>query len=49
MGRVAIVANVGAQGDSDTIECRILVNGVLKAAEISHEANAFAFRMLKAA
>jgi hypothetical protein len=42
------VGNVVAQGDSDAIGCRILVDGVLKAEKITHETNAFTFCSLKA-
>jgi hypothetical protein len=45
----AIVGNIVAQGDSDTIGCRILVDGVVKAEKINHEVNAFTFCLLKAA
>ncbi|GFG73630.1 MmpS family protein [Mycobacterium botniense] len=41
--------NVVAQGDSDSIGCRILVDGVVKAEKITHEVNAFTFCRLKAA
>ena len=44
----AIVGNVVGLGDGDSIGCRILVDGVVKAARISHEVNAFAFCLLKA-
>jgi hypothetical protein len=43
------VGNIVAQGDSDSIGCRIVVDGVVKAARISHEVNAFTFCLLKAA
>ena len=45
----AIVGNVMAQGDSDSIGCRIVVDGVVKAHNITHEVNAFTYCMLKAA
>ena len=38
-----------AQGDSDSIGCRIMVDGVVKAEKIAHEVNAFTFCLLKAA
>jgi Mycobacterium membrane protein len=41
--------NVVAQGDSDSIGCRILVDDVVKAEKTSHEISAFAFCLLKAA
>jgi hypothetical protein len=43
------VGSVVAQGDSDSIGCRILVDGVVKAEKISNEVNAFTFCLLKAA
>ena len=43
------VGNVIAQGDSDSIGCRILVDGVAKAEKTTHEVNAFTFCLLKAA
>jgi hypothetical protein len=43
------VGNIVAQGDSDSIDCRIVVDGVVKAARISHEVNASTFCLLKAA
>ena len=45
----AIVGNIVAQGDSDSIGCRILVDGVVKAEKTTHEVNAFTFCLLKAA
>ncbi len=42
------VGNVAAQGDSDTIGCRIAVDGVVKAEKITtHEVSAFTSCMLK--
>jgi hypothetical protein len=35
--------NVVAQGDSDSIGCRILVDGQVKAERISNEVNAFTY------
>ena len=35
------VENIVAQGDSDSIGCRILMDGVVKAERISHEVSAF--------
>lgn len=43
------VGNVIAQGDSNSIGCRILVDDVVKAEKITHEVNAFTFCLLKAA
>ena len=45
----AIVGSVVAQSDGDSIGCRILVDGVVKAARIRYGVNAFAFRLLTAA
>jgi hypothetical protein len=47
--QAAVVGNVLAQGDSDSIGCRIVVDGEVKAERISNEVNAFTFCMLKAA
>ena len=44
-----MVGNLVAQGDSDSVGCRIVVNGVIKAETMSHEVNAFTFCLLKAA
>jgi hypothetical protein len=41
------VGNVVAQGDSDSIGCRIVVDGVVKAEKIMHEVHAFTFCQLK--
>ena len=43
------VGSVVAQGDSDSIGCRIVVDGEVKAERISNEVNAFTFCLLKAA
>jgi hypothetical protein len=43
------VGNIVAQGDSDSVGWRIVVNGVVKAETMSHEVNAFTFCLLKAA
>ncbi len=39
----AVMGNIVAQGNSDSIGCRIVVDGVVKAERISHEVNAFTF------
>ncbi len=44
----AIVGSVVAQRDSDSIGCRILVDGVVKDEKITHEVSAFTSCMLKA-
>jgi hypothetical protein len=41
------VGSVVAQGDSDAIGCRIVVDGVVKAEKITHETSAFTFCALK--
>jgi hypothetical protein len=46
---LAVVGNVVAQGDSDTIGCRIVVNGVVKAEKVTHQESALAYCLLKAA
>jgi hypothetical protein len=46
----ASIGSVAAQGDSDSIGCRILVDGVVKSEKITeHEASSFASCVLKAA
>ncbi len=46
----ASIGSIAAQGDSDTIGCRILVDGVVKSEKIAHhEASSFASCVLKAA
>ncbi|MGB7111454.1 MAG: MmpS family protein [Mycobacterium sp.] len=47
--QAAVVGNILAQGDSDSIGCRIVVDGEVKAERISNEVNAFTFCLLKAA
>ena len=44
-----IMGSIAAQGDGDSIGCRILVDGVVKAEKITHEVSAFTSCMLKAA
>jgi hypothetical protein len=44
-----VAGNLAAQGDSDSIGCRILIDGVVKAEKVTnHEASSFVFCMLKA-
>ena len=43
------MGNILAQGDSDSVGCRIVVNGVVKAETMSHGVSAFTFSLLKAA
>jgi hypothetical protein len=45
--QAAVVGNVVAQGDSDSIGCRIVVDGQVKAEKITHEVSAFTFCQLK--
>jgi len=45
----AVMGNIVAQGNSNTIGCRIIVDGVVKAEKISHEVNAFTYCVLKGA
>jgi Mycobacterium membrane protein len=47
--QAALVGNIVAQGNSDSIGCRILVDGEVKAERISNEVNAYTFCLLKAA
>ncbi|OBH56258.1 MmpS family protein [Mycobacterium sp. E2479] len=49
LGAASAVGNVIAQGDSNTIGCRILIDDVVKAEKVSHETNAFTFCLLKSA
>ncbi len=42
------VGSVVAQGDSDSLGCRIVVDGVVKAEKITHEVSAFTSCLLKA-
>ena len=45
----AVMGNIVAQGNSNTIGCRIIVDDVVKAEKISHEVNAFTYCVLKGA
>jgi hypothetical protein len=45
----AMMGDLVAQGNSDSIGCRIVVDGVVKAEKISNEVNAFTFCMVKSA
>ena len=45
----AVVGSIMAQGDSNSIGCRIIVDGEVKAERISNEVNAYTFCLLKAA
>jgi hypothetical protein len=44
----ASVGSVAAQGDSDSIGCRITIDGVVKAEKITEQVSAFASCILKA-
>lgn len=44
----SILGNVVAQGNGDSLGCRIVVDGVVKAERVSHELNAFTYCMLTA-
>jgi nitrate reductase NapE component len=45
-----VAGNIAAQGDSDSIGCRILVDGAVKAEKTTeHEVSAFTYCLLKAA
>jgi hypothetical protein len=45
----SIMGNIVAQGDSNSIGCRIIVDGEVKAERISNEVNAYTYCLLKAA
>ncbi len=45
----AVVGSIVAQGDSDSIGCRIEVDGVVKAERIAHGVSAYTYCLLKAA
>lgn len=45
----AVVGNVVAQGDSDSIGCRIVIDGRVKAERISNEVNAYTHCLVKGA
>jgi hypothetical protein len=45
----AVVGNVVAQGDSNSIGCRIVVNGQVQAERISSEVNAYTHCLVKGA
>ena len=45
----ASIGSIAAQGNNDSIGCRILVDGVVKDEKITHEVSAFAACLLKAA
>jgi hypothetical protein len=43
------IASIAAQGNNDSIGCRIMVDGVVKEEKITHEVSAFASCLLKSA
>jgi nitrate reductase NapE component len=45
----AVMGNIVAQGNGNTIGCRIVVDGVVKAEKITNETNAFTYCVLKGA
>jgi Mycobacterium membrane protein len=45
----AVMGNIMAQGDSDSIGCRIIVDGIIKAERISNEVNAYTYCLVKSA
>ncbi len=45
--KAAMMGDLVAQGNSDSIGCRIVVDGVVKAEKISNEVNAFTFCLVK--
>lgn len=45
----AVMGSIVAQGDSDSIGCRITIDGVVKAERITHEVSAFTYCLVKAA
>jgi hypothetical protein len=47
--KAATIGSVVAQGDSDSIGCRIIIDGEVKAERISNEVNAFTSCLLKSA
>ncbi len=47
--QAAVVGSIMAQGNSNSIGCRITVDGEVKAERISNEVNAYTFCLLKAA
>jgi hypothetical protein len=45
----AVLADIVAQGDSDSIGCRIRVDGEIKAERVSHEVNAYTHCLVQGA
>ena len=47
--KAAVMGNLVAQGNADSIGCRITVDDVVKAERVSNEVNAFTFCLVKSA
>lgn len=47
--KAAMVGNLMAQGDTDSIGCRISIDDVIKAERVANEVNAFTFCLVKSA
>ncbi len=47
--KAAIMGDLVAQGDSDSIGCRIVVDGVVKAEKVKNETHAFTYCLVKSA
>jgi Mycobacterium membrane protein len=45
----SVVGNIVAQGNGNTLGCRIIIDDVVKAEHVSNEVNAFTFCVLKSA
>jgi hypothetical protein len=45
----SVVGNIVAQGNGDTLGCRIIIDDVVKAEHVSNEVNAFTYCVLKSA
>lgn len=45
----AVIADIVAQGDSDTLGCRIVVDGAVRAERIANEVNAYTHCLVKGA
>jgi hypothetical protein len=45
----AVMGNIVAQGNANTLGCRIIIDDVVKAERVSHEVNAFTYCVLKGA
>ncbi|NLP98586.1 hypothetical protein HGO75_22890, partial [Mycobacterium tuberculosis] len=45
----AVMGNIVAQGNSDSIGCRITVDGKVRAERVSNEVNAYTYCLVKSA